>query len=541
MSKVLEARSFFEGMPPTECSFPAIALRWGQLSFSINGADLERARGTNPLQSSVMQGLHVRRYLKEEKITSVIKHWPRLLRALEEAEIAGLVVGQERTVYPIEVLAVSPELLVDTIEEGDEERVVTLLMKENADRFGFGLDEYYSASFLNQAQDFARAMDMIEQALVLQPRNVVFLVLKGTIQGRLEGQLKAACAIFKSVYDVNPRYAKNYLKLALVLEARKKYDQALVALHKGHDAGVFEIPAVGLKLFTLGRSLVKLTWGVCGPISAVNRHFGFEIHHMDNNIWFAILDKLYAWNLVAFRLVCISWNTLYLRYIQVRFGDSLEWQAQAKTLHGYKRLFIEGRLDSTTWLPRTKRSFTDFGYFFDQWLKEPRIVWDRFLAFLEHHGFAKASHNFPLCVSIGAQTVGNFVQDVFTLSGALCEATLRAVYLIPVGPTDFTKSTYRFFYVNVPGTCVYMARKHKPFKGEGQVRIAPINRETETPFPFPRPAHYNGMWMLPPDPLELKPQKQKGVCLADLLHAKSMSDDPALQPWNFPSAYRLPL
>lgn len=50
MDLVLEAKVFFEGPPPIPEKSCGVTLQWGEMEVTISEADLERARGHNPLQ-----------------------------------------------------------------------------------------------------------------------------------------------------------------------------------------------------------------------------------------------------------------------------------------------------------------------------------------------------------------------------------------------------------------------------------------------------------------------------------------------------------
>lgn len=466
----------------------------------------------NVLQSSLMQSAHVRRYLKEEKIRSVVRHWPRVLRAIEEATLVALRVEEEEeegqsVVYPLEVVAVSPELLCG--------RKVTLLaMEGECERHGYGIDEYYKASFCFQARDHVHALEWVGKALEVQPSNAVFLVLRGSALARA-GQLKEACGVFKSVHDIDARYAKNYIRLGQALLERRKYESVLVSLHRGVEEGVFELPGVGMKLFELGRTALRELYGEVGSLKTIATHFGWE-GPVDPNVWFRILDKLPVWNLLAFRQVCVSWNLLYKRYVKTRFGTSpAQWQADAKAKYGYKVLQIH------------RDAAVRFGYFFDQYLAEPSVVWARFLAFLESKGYEDPAYRFPLCYDgVICWNGERYHHFLYTLSAALCQRSLTRIWLLTPGDPSMN---HFFIVVRVPGTFVYVG-DHEPFPGEGDVRICEFSTEMDQQ--LKRTVNWD--W-------NVRGRKGKNLNEIPLIqrHLANVTH-PAKQPYNFAKAYPWP-
>lgn len=260
-----DARAFFEGVVPIEQAV-SIELRYAGMTFSISSSELS----VNVLQRSVAVGAEASRFLKLEKLKNALRHWPRLVKALEESELVGLRVGVH--VYPLEVLVVSPELLLG--ENGANVGVELVTQPKENPVKPFGLEAYYAASLFYHCSDTVHAQEKIALALAQQPANVVFLVMRGCIEARNKGAgLKVAAATFKAVHDLNARYAKNYYRLASVLLERGKAESAAVALLRGQRHGVFET-RLGTKLFTLGRLCIRQMSGAALQ-TTVNRGVAF--------------------------------------------------------------------------------------------------------------------------------------------------------------------------------------------------------------------------------------------------------------------------
>jgi hypothetical protein len=172
------ACSFFMGTPPQQRDDEIVRVDFQGTIVELQPSALK----TNVLARSVQQREEITKVLRKDKLARLLKHWPRLVVAMEKQEFLGLSVGDK--VYPMEVLVVSA---TDLLPAGEVAKILTrpaCNVDVAAPPKGYGLDAYDSASFFYHVYDGKHALEQINIALAAQPNNEVFLVLKGSIQVR---------------------------------------------------------------------------------------------------------------------------------------------------------------------------------------------------------------------------------------------------------------------------------------------------------------------------------------------------------------------
>ncbi len=331
-----EARVFFGGTTPVPRAFELRVFFEGQ-HVALNARELLNVASSNALLQSADAHCDVNAYLKREKLMKLMSPWPRLLKLLEASQLIGLRCGTGGWWLPLETLLVSPELLADdealeivssssVVSSKDAELAESLKLDGEAQRV------YHSErTFMpNSPCVLQNAAKQAQRALDIQPDNVVFLVLLGSIQGRM-GELAAAIATLKQAHKCNPRFAKAYLRLAQCLQAHKRFAPAVVTLYGGVAHGVFET-RLGGKLFQLGRD--------CARSMTNGRLFSAQNtlqESIDLHVFSLVLIRLPIWDLLTAAQVCTRWNLAVERFIRQYYAaaDGIDWKTVVKAKFGW--------------------------------------------------------------------------------------------------------------------------------------------------------------------------------------------------------------
>lgn len=329
MCEVLEseARQFFQctlhsSYPPTSNN-DVVRIHYAGQEVQICFRDVSFV---NPLGQSADVRSTVVHWIKGEKLVYALRHWPRLLRAMQDSTVHGLrcVVSEEEViVYPLETLVVAPELLLSV-------RVEIITEKCEA------LEFYCSAHSHFGRLELSKAEAAITQALGManQSDNVMFLLLLGRILFKIKSQRKRAVEIFQRIHSLAPHFGRCYLRLGEALFESKMYAQCFVVLYRGREYGIFESRA-GERLFQLGRNAVREYNG--GRLTSQDNPLQNAI---DLHVLYQVFKLLPIWDLLAISRVCHRWNFAWNRWRQLQWGA--EWEKALRAKFRRRLLFLHG-------------------------------------------------------------------------------------------------------------------------------------------------------------------------------------------------------